>query len=647
MSTPHPRFSHLFSPITIKNVTLRNRSAISAHIAGWWVSDGLPNEDFAAYIEERAKGGIGLFVIGATGPTYYAAGSNSNWIHNTSDAIIPRYRMLAEAGHRHDTKVFAQLIHIHNPIPSSPDDRIRVGMEAQMVPHSRQPTRQPDMSGDELRTLSAKFGEAAARAKAGGVDGLELHAHEYFLHSQFLSPLRNRRSDEYGGSLANRMRLVVETLGAMRAGIGDDVPLGVRLKAHDLEEGGMTVDDYVAVIARLEEMGLVDYVSLTAGDGGLHHGPMTRPDGEWLSLVGEIKRSTQLPIMHAGRVTTPEMAEEALASEGLDVVCMTKAHIADPHFVRKTEEGRLEDIRYCCRCLQSCIGNVEYMSCVYNPVTSRERTWAELEPAKRKKRVIIVGAGPAGMEAALVAHGRGHEVIVFEKGDRVGGQVLLAASSPLRRMFIRIAEFYGRQAEKGEFDVRLSTEATVESIRALEADAVVVATGSEERKVEIPGGRETGTVTDALRQDLNGVRKVLVVDRTGTMHALMLADYLSHRGIDVDYITPEARIAHAVEGMTLEEMHNRLMDRGVKFFEEEDLIYWDDEVALIRHNRFVQERVLERIDAVVISAGAEPLNELALELRGMVPEIYTIGDANTPRTVHEATLQGGLVGRML
>ena len=644
MSTQNYKFPHLFRPFTLKNVTLRNRIAVSAHFAGWWVTDGLPNEEFAAYIEERAQGGIGLFVIGATGPTYDAG---PDWIQNTSEAIIPCYRMLAEAGHRHGAKVFAQLIHTGDPLPVGAGARIRSGMQAQVVAHARQRPRCPDRSAAELRALARSFGEAAARAKAGDIDGLELHAHEGNLHAQFLSPIWNRRTDEYGGPLANRIRFVVETLQSMRDAIKDEVPLGIRLKAHDQEEGGMTTEDYVALIARLESMGLVDYISLTAGDGGLHHGPMTRPDGEWLSLVHQIKRTTSLSIMHAGRITTPQMAEEALSGGMLDVVCMTKSHIADPHFARKVQEGRLEDIRYCTRCLQSCIGNVEHMSCVYNPVTSRERTWAALEPARQRKRVVIVGAGPAGMEAALAAHTRGHEVIVCEKSDQVGGQVHLAAASPMRRMFVRIAQFYQRQAQKNEFEIRLSTTATTASIDALKPDAVIVATGCKARIAQIPGGRETWTVPDALNRNLTGIEKLLVVDRTGTMHALMLSDYLSALGLEIEYITPATRAACAVEGMTREEMLRRLQDRGVQFSVEEELVYWDDRSALIRHSRFVEERALAEVDAVVISAGAEPLNGLALELRGVVPEVHTIGDANTPRTVQEATLQGGLVARML
>ena len=253
-----------------------------------------------------------------------------------------------------------------------------------------------------------------ARAMEGGVDGVELHAHEGFLQAQFLSPAWNDRDDEYGGSLENRMRLTVECLQAMREAVGRGVPLGVRLKAHDQEERGLTEHDYVEVVRRLEAMDLIDYVNLTGGDGGLHHGPMNRPCGEWLPFVRTIKATTGLPIMHAGRLTTPEAAEAALADGTVDVVCLTKAHVADPHFVRKTRENRVGDIRHCTRCLQECIGNMEHMSCVYNPVTSRERTWATLEPAEqaeargRRRR----GAGGHG--------GGGHAGGPRARGDRPG-----------------------------------------------------------------------------------------------------------------------------------------------------------------------------------------------------------------------------------
>ena len=217
----------------------------------------------------------------------------------------------------------------------------------------------------------------------------------------------------------------------------------------------------------------------------------------------------------------------------------------------------------------------------------------------------------------------------------------------MRQLFIRIAEFYQRQADKGEFDIRFGSSATVETIRSLTPDVVVIATGSSQRRVDFSGGKKAWTVTDALTRDLNSIQKVLVVDFKGTMEALMVTDYLSDQGIAIEFITPDCRIAAAVEGMTCEEMLNRLHDRGIIFNEEENIVHWDNQGVLIRHNRFVEERTVDGIDAVIISAGANANNRLALELRGIVSEIHTIGDANTPRTVHEATLQGGIIGRLL
>ncbi|MBT3265888.1 FAD-dependent oxidoreductase [Candidatus Poribacteria bacterium] len=643
MST-HPVYPRLFEPIEIGPVELRNRVAISAHFAGWWVTDGLPNEDFAAYIEERAKGGIGLFVIGATGPTYAAA---PDWMQNTSDDIIPRYRMLAEAGHRHGTKVFAQLIHTSDHMARPGPERIREGMRAQVVPHSRRRPTQPERTPAELRELAAAFGAAAGRAVEGGIDGLELHAHEGFLHAQFLSPRVNRRTDEYGGSLEGRARFVVETLEAMRDAIGSDVPLGVRLKADDQEPTGMAVEEYVDLVTRIESLGLVDYLSLTAGDGGLHHGPMTRPDGEWLPFVAQVKEATSLPIMHAGRITTPEMAEQALTDGALDIVCMTKAHIADPHFTRKARDGERDRIRLCARCLQSCIGAMEHMSCVYNPVTSREREWADLKPAGTRKTVVIIGAGPAGMEAAITAHARGHEVTVLEASDRVGGQVHAAASSPMRAMFARVAEFYQREADRGDFTVTYGVRATADSVAALQPNAVVVATGSVERRGAAPGDGPIRTVGEMLAADVTPGTSVLVVDRSGAMNALGLVDYLSHSGARAQYVTPAGRTCHAVEGMTREDMLRKLSERDVQWETQQTLAWWDGEVAVLRHAVYAEERELRDIDTVVIAAGALPVNDLSNVLRGRVPELHTIGDANVPRTVHEATLQGGLVGRTL
>jgi 2,4-dienoyl-CoA reductase-like NADH-dependent reductase (Old Yellow Enzyme family) len=637
-------FPHIFRPLTLKNVTLRNRIAISGHIAGWWVDQGLPSDAFVAYVEERARGGIGLFVIGATVPE-----RGHNCLENIDDNIIPRYRALAEAGRRHGAAVFAQLFHPgYFPLPD-PQTTDSIPAAPPTQPTRREGPRQ-ELSIAEIHQMVAAFGAAAGRAAAGGVDGVELHAHECFLHAQFLNPHWNTRTDEYGGPLENRMRLVVETLQAMRAAIGPDLALGVRLKADDVKQRGMDPAEYRELARRIEELGLVDYFSLTAGDGRYHHGPTPRPEGEWLELVKEFRAHTQLPVMHAGRISTPEMAERALAEGAVDVVCMTKAHIADPHFTRKVYEGRLDDIRYCTRCMQSCHGQANSMTCVYNPITSREATWAQLQPASRRKRVVVAGAGPAGMECALTAATRGHEVIVLERSERVGGQVWLGAVSPLRKPWARIAEFYERQAAKGLFTVLLNTEATAESVLELSPDAVVVATGSAPTRLEVEGGPPALTVHEALNGAADGARRVALYDREGFSRPLVVADYLSARGIELDFISPLLTIGNSIDRYMLDELLAHLRERGVRFRPGHEIAGWEPDgsgTLRLRDVQTAEDLVLEKIDAVIGAVGSRPVAALARQLRGAVPELYVIGDANLPQTVQQATYQGGRIGRAL
>lgn len=624
-------FPLLFSPWSVRGVTMKNRVVISGHFAGWWVEGGLPSAAFESYIEERAKGGVGLFVIGATSPM-----PGSGWMQNISDEIIPRYAALTAAGHRHGMKVFAQLCHpgfgplpgvsIFGPIPSTPATGPR-GNSA--------PRKVPTLA--ELQELIAAHSAAARRAAEGGVDGLELHAHESFLHSQMLNPMWNTRADEYGG-FAGGERFLRETLIAMRQSIGESLPLGVRVKLDDMEQRGNTPETYRGLVQRLEADGLVDYVITTGGDGRLHHGPTPRPEGEWLPLAAELRKVTTLPLLHAGRIVTAQQAEDALAAGWLDAVCMTKAHICDPHHAKKAFEGRLDDIRYCTRCLQSCHGAMDRMTCVYNPLTSRESMpgWSELIPAAEKKRVVIVGAGPAGMEAALTAHARGHEVIVLERSGQIGGQVLLAAASPLRKPWGRIAEFYQRQASK--LDVRLNTSASSESILALQPDCVIVATGS--RPVRFP---ETLTVTEALTGAVGSAKRVLIFDREGSNRAITACDFLSAQGKDVVFVTALPALRGTGDMMLLDEFLQHFRRRGVTFHPGYELV--EQCPITLRHTDTAEELELEGIEVIVATIGSTPENALTHSLRGKVAELYTIGDANIAQTVEAATYQGARIGR--
>ncbi len=639
----NPNYPHIFRPFTIKSMTVQNRIMVSGHFAGWWVGeDGLPNDRFVDYVEERAKGGVGLFVIGATSPE-----PGSGWMENLSDAILPRYQKIADAGHRHGTAIIAQLCHPgYGPLPGTPV--YAPGLAAPGVPKPDHGNRYiPTI--DDLRRLIDNFGEAAGRAAKTDIDGVELHSHESFLHAQMLNPLWNTREDEYGGSLQNRMRFLIETLQAMRSEMGSDKPLGVRLKMDDMAQRGMTQDEYIEVAQHLEAEKLADYLLFTGGDGRFHHGPMPRPEGEWIPLVKRMRAALALPLMHAGRITTPEMAEQVLSEGDVDLVCMTKTHICDPHFTRKVAENRLVDIRFCTRCLQSCHGNGAGMTCVYNPVTKRETTWAVLIPVAVKKRIVVIGGGPAGMECAMTAAQRGHEVIVLEKSSRLGGQIWYGAASPLRQSWARIADYYARQSRKGDFETRLNTNADAETVLALKPDAVVIATGSRPKRLEILNGTSALTVHEALDGKADTARTVVIYDNEGFNRPGVAADYLSAReGKTVIYMSPMHRLTIKGDLLMLEEMTARLQERGVTFALAEEIVGWESAGTLrLRNTLDHSERLLSGIEAIVAGIGSEPINLLAAALRGKVPELHVIGDANEPLTVEQATVDGGTVARFL
>jgi len=634
-------FAHLLTPFDVGKVKLRNRVVVSAHFAGWFVDNGLPSEDYAAYIAHRAAGGLGLFMVGGTAPTWHGG---PDWIHNSSDAIIPKYRMLADAAHQHGCKLFAQVLHVHDDLPAEPGERIRVGMHAGLHRSPRRKPWPPMRTMGELKEIARLTGDAAGRAVAGGADGVELHAHENFLFAQFLSRRSNKRSDAYGGSLENRMRFMVEALEQMRKAVGDDVPVGVRLKADDHEPGGVSAEEYLEVIAKIEATGLVDYLSLTVGDGGLHHGPMSRPDGEWLPLVSRIRSATNLPVMHAGRVTTPQMAEQALIDGAADLICLTKSHIADGEFTRKLYENRPEDIRLCTRCLQQCIGQMEQMSCVYNPVVGRERQWVTLTKSVQRKRILIIGGGPAGLEAARVSVERGHEVTVWEAGKQLCGTIRLAASVPSRKLWGRIADYYEHTAERGDFTVETGQRATLHNVLDFGADEIIIATGARPKSLPI---LNAVTPSQVIGNPPSNAKAAVVADLRGDIQALLAAEVLCDRGVQVVFLKPDWHSSHRAEAMSREHMESSLRERGVEFLEDAAVSAVRGDRAYLRDRWDVNPRIVEACDVVVVSDGAVSENKLAGELAAAGVQLHLIGDAARPGGVYDATVQANALARSL
>lgn len=644
-------YPHIFSPLTIKGMTLRNRICSTGHMASWMHHNGVPNDRCRAYFEERAKGGIALVTLGATS---VREGDHPAYFQNLDDRFIASYRTLTQAVHRHGAKFIAQFcprgaqVHLSEfcePMPSAPVARVVPGVINQPVLASEHVA---SWLSEDLEDLVACCGRAAWRARAGGADGVELHAHQHHLFSQFLSPACNRRDDAYGGSFSGRARLLVDGLTAMRQAVGKDFVVGVRLKAHDMHPDGSDEQDCVRLIELLQSQGLIDYVSLTVG-GAVHHtGSLYMPEAAQLERVARVRRAIDLPVFHAGGIVTPEVAEAALAEGCLDVVGITKGHFADSHFVSKLREGRREEIRLCIRCQFCCDGGEGPVGCIYNPVTGREQDWAIPAPAPVRRQVVIVGAGPAGMEAATAASERGHEVIVFERADRVGGQVNLAGAAPLRRGFLTIAEFYQRQAASGRFEVRLGVEATSDNILALDPDVVILATGSEPVRPRLDGcARKPLTVREVLEGKADSCRRVLIVDRDGHAPAFVAADHLSRAGAAVTFVAAMARAGADLGERDAAMLCQRLGEQGVTFVVGQDVVRVDGSRATLRSVFADDEESVGPFDEIVVAAGSRPHNPLAAALEGKVPELHVIGAAAASSFIFEATTDGTRIGHTI
>jgi 2,4-dienoyl-CoA reductase-like NADH-dependent reductase (Old Yellow Enzyme family) len=651
MTEPTAAFPHLFSPITINKMTLRNRITVPPHFSGLWMSsDGVPSDAFVAYLEERARGGAAMVGIGAT---VVRAGDHPGYYQNLDDSFIPHYQRIADAVHRHGATVIAQFC------PRGPDIRYREVGEPFPRPAVAGPLASvPDpgvsaewhvstYSAEDLREMAHCAGLASTRAKAGGADVVEIHAHEHHLHAQFLSPVVNKRSDEHGGSFENRSRFLIDTLSEMRGAVGEDFPVGLRMWVRDLHPDGWVEEDSVRLIQMLTSERLIDYASLTAGVRWMHIGPMYQPDGEFLDQVATIRGQIDVPVIHAGRLTDPHVAEKAIASGQIDLVGMVKGHIADPHFSNKVQEGRLDEIRYCIRSLY-CF-DIDGAKCIYNPLTGRELEWGPLKKVASPKRIVVVGGGPAGIEAATAASERGHDVTLLERRNRLGGGVWMAGAAPLREKYLEIAEFYERQARRGRFDLRLESDATAEKILDLRPDVVVVASGSRQIRPDVPGSEGDGplVVPDVLVGRADDARTALVVDREGRPPAFVAADYMISRGIAVEFVAAGATVGQEMGELDLAGLYGRLEDKGVSFRAGFDLLRLDGSKAILGDVFSGEELALGPFDAIVLAAGSEPVNDLASALEGRVAEIHVVGSASEALSIMEATVDGARVGRLV
>ena len=644
-----PAFPRLFSPFTLRGVTLRNRIVSTAH--GTYMSrGGLPDERIAAYHEVRARGGTGLIICEAASVHATALGA-SRYATAHTDACIAPYRRVVARARAHGAAVFGQLYHPgRGDIAGSSDDgTLSVAYAPSALASERNQLTPRPMSLAVIREVIAAYGDAAGRMREAGFQGIEVMAHHGHLVSQFLNPRINRRGDAYGGSAPARFRFLREILEAVRARIRDDMPLGVRICADEMDDVGLRPPETLSICRSIAGSALADYLSVNLGStssfrGGVHvTAPMAFPPGYVAPHARAIREAVDLPVIATGRIHEPRVAERLLADGAADLCGMTRAQICDPELADKARTGRADTIRVCIACNQACIGHGAKgapISCIQYPESGRERRYLPRPRALRRLRVMVAGGGPAGLKAAAVAAECGHEVTLFEAGERPGGQALVAARLPGRSEFGRLATNLAGEARRAGAEIltgRAVTRALVEERRP---DLLVVATGAKDHLPPVEGeGHVISAWQAALGQAPAGPR-VVVADARLDWSALGVAERLAREGCSVRLAAigdvPGQNLPQGVRSHALGEL-DRL---GVEIRPHLKLLGCGRGTARFRHTLSTRTVTLPGVDTVVVAAGAIQESTLEEALAGYAGLVRYAGDCLAPRSAEEAVLEG-------
>jgi len=656
-STPFPR---LFSPLRLGPLEIRNRIFSSGHDTVM-AREGLVSDQLIAYQQARAAGGVGLIVV-QVAAVHPSAEYTSHVLGAWDDACIPGFRRLAAAVHAEGAGIIGQIFHGGREIMDSDDGTLPVPLAPSSVPSERFHTMPRAMPVPLIREIVDGYAASAARLRAAGLDGVEIVASHGYLPAQFLNPRVNLRTDTYGGSLDNRLRFLREVIAATRAALDPGAVVGIRISIDERSPEGLTSDESLEALASLDAAGGPDYVSVVAGTSATLAGsnhivpPMTMANAYTAPLAAAAKAVVRVPVLVAGRVNQPQEAEHILELGQADAVAMTRALISDPRLPAKAAAGRLDEIRACVGCNQACIGHFHAgypISCIQYPESGRE-----LELGRRvavsgdgRRRVMVIGGGPAGLKAAAVAAERGHEVTLHEAGRWVGGQVLLAQLLPGRAEFGGVVTNLRGEAERA--GVRIVTGSRVDAglVASEAADVVIVATGAHPYRPPLELANDP-LVLDAWQvirgADLPAGRVVVVdwrCDWIGPGVAQLLAAAGHQVTLASNGYTPGFRIQQYVRDATIA----ALARAHVTTIPLVRPFGYDGRAVFLQHTLTDEAVIVEDVAALVLAHGHLPdaalLDELAArdDLRsaaGRPIEIHGIGDCLAPRTVEEAVLEG-------
>jgi 2,4-dienoyl-CoA reductase-like NADH-dependent reductase (Old Yellow Enzyme family)/thioredoxin reductase len=660
----------LLQPYQLRHLRLRNRIMTTSHEPAY-PEDGMPKARYRAYHVERARAGVALTMTAGSATVSRDSPPVFNNVLAYKDEVVPWLKDLTDACHEHGAAVMIQLTHLGRRTSWSKADWLPVVSPSheREAAHRAFPKRLEDW---DIERIIANYADAAERMQAGGMDGLELQAYGHLM-DQFWSPLTNTLDEPYGGALDNRLRFTFDVLRAVRKRVGPDFIVGVRYTGDEDLPGGLSPADGLEISRRLKECGMVDFLNVVRGhidtDAGLTdlipvQGMRSSPH---LDFAGDIRAATGFPTFHAAKIQDVTTARYAISSGKLDMVGMTRAHMTDPHIVRKIIAGREDTIRPCVGanfCLDRIYQGGEAY-CIHNPATGRELTMPhDIPPAAVKRRVVVVGAGPAGLEAARVAAERGHCVVVLEAAAKPGGQIRLTAQSPRRREMISIIDWRMARCEERGVVFRFNTLADVQAVIAEQPDVVIIATGGLPHTAVLRAGNELVVSTwDILSGDVAPGRNVLVYDDAGDHPALQAAEVIANTGAHVEIMTPDRAFAPEVMAMNLVPYMRSLQKQDVTFtvtFRLESVQRDGDGLCAIVGSDYGGVRRERHVDQVVVNHGTRPLDDLYFELKplsgneGAVDypallagqaqspvgagkfQLFRIGDAVSARNTHAA-----------
>ena len=666
----------LLQPLQIRHVTIKNRIMSTSHAAGI-DEEGLTTLPYQLYHEEKAKGGIGLTMFGGSSNVSPDSQDTFHQLRVSDDRCIPHLSEFAERIHKHDCRIMCQITHLGRRSESYSDNWLPA-IAPSAIRETLHRSFPKEMDQHDIDRVVREFGDAAYRCKVAGLDGIETLAGGHLI-GQFFSPATNKRSDSYGGSLENRCRFGLQVYEEIRRRVGDDFLVGFRFVIDEAMAGGQTFEDCVEIAGIFEKAGYLDFFNAVYGRMDTAIGlardnmpGMASPIAPWLEKAAAFKREVGLPVFHAARIADIASARHAIREGLIDMAGMTRAHIADPHIVDKIKRGEEERIR-------PCVGATHCMSdqrpvCLHNPSTGRETSMGhDIPKADEARKVVVVGGGPAGLEAARVSAERGHDVTLFEAGTKLGGQVLMASQGSWRRDVMGVVDWRAAELDHLGVDVRINKYAEADDVIALNPDVVIIATGGLPDLDWLPGVEHCTSSWDALSGDVAEGADVIVYDGTGRHPASTCAERLQSAGANVRMVSLDDSIAQEIAYAERVFWKKRLYELEVPVTFDSRLIGIEkagNRLKATFRNELTEREFEMMADQVVVEHGTLPLDEVFQNLRsasgndGVIDsdaltanqpqpttdagfELYRIGDAVVSRNIAAATYDAFRLSRTI